>query len=46
VWVCRARGNESVLFRVGVGDERVDHEVAVGEVYQSKLIEHDLRAGR
>ena len=27
-----ARGNETVLFRVGIGDERVDHEVAVEEV--------------
>ena len=27
-----ARGNETVLFRVGIGDERVKHEVAVGEV--------------
>jgi len=27
-----ACGNETVLFRVGVGDERVNHEVAVEQV--------------
>jgi len=46
VCVPKERERDRVLFGVGVGDECVDHEIAVGTQVSSGSIVSDLRGGR